>query len=229
MKKNNEKLGLICSVVFSVIFSSINSSADEIGVATGLNTSIFKTSYKNSTGSTVRAEHHKTDLLNPIEITFQKDFTKFLGVHLALQYSKRSFSDEIQKIELDEKHNPIPAGITRLEYMRNFLSLEISPIFFHQFNNILINARAGVSGDFYINECESINGDKSIFRDKSVSTSILSFVSGIGLGYIIKDRFEIGLRSSISRTLTDIYMYMDGTYDSFYLNFHNVIYFSFLL
>jgi hypothetical protein len=144
MKKNNKNLGLICSAVLSVIFLSTNSPADEIGIATGLNTSVYI--YKSP--ATSISEYQKTDILNPIEISFQKDFTKFFGIHSALQYSK---------------------------------------------------------------------------------PSVLSFVSGIGLGYIIKDRFRIGVRSSISRTLTDIYKNQNPDADIFFLNFYNVIYFSYLL
>jgi hypothetical protein len=65
-------------------------------------------------------------------------------------------------------------------------------------------------------------------RSKETSPFVLSLVSGIGLGYIIKDRFQISLISSISRTLTDIYKNQSENAAIYFLNFHNVICFSFL-
>ncbi len=214
---------LICSAVLSVIFSAIDSVADEIGIATGLNVSLYKSWYEEN------SEYQKTDILNPIEITFQKDFTKFLGIHSALQYSKRSITETLQGAEFDEETGELkPAGRYTYEKTMNFLSLEISPIFFHQFNHILIDARSGVSGDFYINEWVNFSGEKSVLKNKEASSFVLSFVSGIGLGYIIKNRFKIGLRSSISRTLTDIYKNQPSDTDIFYFNFHSVICFGLL-
>ena len=225
MNKSNRKLVLLCSAVFSVIFSAINSPADEIGVAIGLNSSVyrFKTQEINNT------KYQKTDILNPIEVIYQKEFIKFLGIHSALQYSKRSTSETIQHIGIDQYGNFVDYGKVKFENSMNYLSLEISPIFFHKFNHIFIDARSGVSGDFYLNEWLNQFGNKSVFHNKETSSFVLSFVSGIGLGYIIKDRFKIGIRSSISRTLTDIYKEQRLDADIFFLNFHNVIYFSFLI
>jgi hypothetical protein len=57
----------------------------------------------------------------------------------------------------------------------------------------------------------------------------LSFVGGIGLGYVIKDKYKIGLKSSISRTLTDIYKKQGDDIKIHFVNFHNVISLGMLL
>lgn len=209
----------------SMIFNAINTPADEIGVATGLNTSAYKSWEKNG------AEYQKTDILNPIEVTFRKDFTDFLGIHSALQYSNRSISQSIQSTRINSETSYIElAGMVKYEEAIRFLSLEISPIFFYRLKHVLIDARFGVSADLYINEwTNNFGGNPITLRSKETSPIVLSFVSGVGLGYIIKDKFKIGIRSSISRTITDIYKNQPEGADIFYLNFHNVICFSLLL
>jgi len=144
MKTCFKKPVLIFPAVLFVIFSAINLPADEIGVATGLNTTVYRFKSQEITYS----EYQKTDILNPITIAYQKDFTGFFGIHSALQYSKRSNSKSVQHTEIDENGNPIFLGTVKYEDFKNYLSLEISPIFFHQFNQILLDARSGVSGDF---------------------------------------------------------------------------------
>ncbi|HLV30007.1 MAG TPA: hypothetical protein VKY57_00420 [Chitinispirillaceae bacterium] len=219
MEVSDKMMGLVCAAFMSMIISVTDTPADEIGLAIGLNSSMYKPWDKNN------AEYQKTDILNPIEITFQKNLIKFLGIHSSLQYSKKSISQSMQATD----SNFEPVGTIKYENTMNYLSMEISPIVFSRLNNFLIDARLGVSGDFYINETNRFGNESSTIRSKETSSFLLSFVSGIGLGYIIKDRFKIGLRSSISRTLTDIYKDQSDNVDLFYLNFHNVICFSLLI
>ena len=220
MELTSKTTGLICSALMCVSVFVINTPADEIGVSIGLNTSAYKAPDKN------RAEYQKTDFLSPIEVTFQKEFTKFIGLHSALQYTKRSNSEPILITQINPETSAIEFGGTvKYKEAINYLSLEISPIFTHRLKQISLDARFGVIGDLYINEWTNNFGNKSsIFRSKNTSPFVLGLVGGVGLGYIIHDRFEIGLRSSISRTLTDIYKNEAAGAELFYLNFHNVLF-----
>lgn len=217
--KKRDISGQIGFIIMIMIFCKMNTSADEIGIAVGVNTSTYKPWYENS------VQYQKVNILNPFEITFQKNLIKFLGIHSGLQYSKRSICESIQEIGGSLE----PLGVVKYEKEMNFISMEISPILQHRFSNILLNGRLGVSGEFYINEWTNIFGGKEITsRNEEINSFVLSFVSGIGLGYIIRDKFKIGLRSSVSRTLTDIYKNQSEDADIYYLNFHNVITFGFL-
>lgn len=216
------QIGFIIIIIMN--FFTMSALADEIGFAVGVNTSTYKAWSEKS------VKYQKVNILNPIEITFQKNLNKFLGIYSGLQYSKRSISESIQQTGI----NPItgylePTGEVKYEKEMNFISLEISPIVFYRLNNFLLDGRLGVSGEFYINEWTNNFGGKEITsRNEEINSFVLSFVGGIGLGYIFKDKFKIGLRSSISRTLTDIYKNQSEDADIYYLNFHNVISFGFL-
>ena len=222
--KKRDISGQVVFIVIIMLFFTMNTSADEIGIAVGVNTSTYKPWYENS------VKYQKVNVLNPIEITFQKNLIKFIGIHSGLQYSKRSISESIQQTGI----NPItgnlePAGEVKYEKEMNFISLEISPIVQHRLSNFLLDGRLGVSGEFYINEwTNNFGGEEITSRNKEINSFVLSFVGGIGLGYIIRDKFKIGLRSSISRTLTDIYKNQSEDADIYYLNFQNVISFGFL-
>jgi hypothetical protein len=224
LKGRRSKFGMysIYSVVMIVFFSTTKAQAYEIGVALGLNTSAYK-SWDNN-----RIEYQKTNLLNPIEVTFQKDLFKFLGINSTLRYSKKSFSESIQTSQVSENGIILPGEMVKYEKDMNYLSLEISPIFFYKLKKFLIDARFGASGDFYINEWTDSFGEKTTLHSEEANSFVLSFVGGIGLGYSIRDKFKIGLRSSISRTITNIYKNQSDDADIFYLNYFNVMYFSFL-
>lgn len=220
-----KKLNFSRQIGFIVILMNlfiINTIADEIGIAVGINTSTYKPWHENS------VKYQKVNVLNPIEITFQKNLMKFLGIHSGLQYSKRSISESILKIE-EINGFPYPGDEVKYEKEMNFISLEISPIVHHRLNNILLDGRLGFSGEFYINEWTNNFGEIEITsRNEQVNSFVLSFVGGIGLGYIIRDKYKIGLRSSITRTLTDIYKNQSDNINIYYLNFHNVISLGFL-
>jgi len=131
----------------------------------------------------------------------------------------------------------VPGSVIEFESIKNYLALEIAPIFFQKINRICIDTRFGISSDFYINGWYNQFGITSTSPRCEHKSIVFSFIWGIGLGYIIKDKFKIGLRSSISRTLSDIYNSIGDGFndlsrrnnDFFYLNFHNVIFFNFLL
>lgn len=215
---------LVYTALMIAMLISVKSPADEIGVSIGVNSSIYKHWYKN------KAEYQKTDILNPLAITYQKDFIRFFGIHTSLQYSNRSIFEKIPVSHIDTSNQTIKyAGTVEFENTKRFLSLELSPIFFYRVNNFVFDLKSGLSGDFYLNEWINHFGDSATLRSKKINLFMLSVVSGLGLGCIFKDKFKIGIRSSVSRTLNAIYKDQPDHVEIFFLNFHNTAYFSWLL
>ncbi|MFP4165488.1 MAG: outer membrane beta-barrel protein [Chitinispirillaceae bacterium] len=216
---------LICCASVIGILSAAGVKSDEIGVASGLNVSTYKL-FDNSSAS-----YQKTDILNPLEITYQKDLTNTFGIHSALHYSKKSTSDPIQSTTIDDDGRFVDGGVIYNEIEMNYLSLEISPRFRYSFSNkVHLEARFGASGDLYINEWTSnFGGEPITSRSKDASSFVLSLAGGVGAGYVFNERFKIGLKSTISRTLTDIYNNQPDDADIFFLNYHNVVCFSLIL
>lgn len=222
--KENDISGKSIFLIVIMIFFTMNSMADEVGFAIGVNTSMYKPWYENS------FNYQKVNIFNPVEITYQKNFCNYFGIHTGLQYSKKSISESLQNAGINQTTGRLEStGEVKFEIEKNYISLEISPIIFYRVSNIIINGRLGLCGEFYINEWNNNFGGKEITsRIDENNPFVLSFAGGIGIGYIIKEKFKIGLRSSVSRTLTDIYKEQKENTDIAFLNFHNVITFGFL-
>lgn len=212
---------LACSALICISLLSLNASSDEIGLAIGFNASSFKSF--DSDG----AQYQKTDYFNPIEINFQKEFNGFIGFHSALQYAKRSTSESIQSTRMNSTTRQIePAGILKFERSVNYISLEACPILFRKVRRFTVDGRVGLSGDIYINEWINEFGIDTIVRSSATNPFVLSFVGGVGIGYTINEKFKVGLRSSISISLTDIDRNQAPDSRSYFVNFHDVIFAS---
>lgn len=206
--------------------------ADDFGVSAGINSSYYPSgcgcAVLANTGNNDRynrAEYQITDYLNPFGLFYVKSFTKHIGLFSALQISKMSTWEELPKFVFDSSLNSkVVVGDTNAEGTRNYLSLELSPRFAYKFNNILVEARAGISGNAYINEKIITGENDSTYRRDYVRPFVLSLVGGIGTGYTIRNRFVIGVRSSVSKTVTRLYKQYGENY--FFLNWHNVLYAS---
>lgn len=195
-----------------------NTFGDEFGVATGVNSSFYNSFITKST------EYQKTNYFSPVEIYFRKDITRFFGIHSALQYTKRSNSTTVQAVNVGSDGSLLIGDYVKYERTLNYLSIEVSPLLSHSIGPFSIDARVGLSGDIYINEWENFFGEASTSRSKITKPFVLALATGAGIGYMINDRFKLGIKSNISRNFTDIFKNQNENSKLIFLNWYNVVY-----
>jgi hypothetical protein len=214
---------IIRRAMLLMLFLCSASRADEVGLATGCNSSFFKSWPDRVT------KYQKTDIVNPVEIFIRKDFTGFFGLYSSIGYTKRSATAFIQKANIDESTGTIKLGGTEtFEDVRNYLAIEVCPVVFHRIGQIRLDTRAGLTGTIYLNESVGFESEPvQIDRNDNCSPFVVALTGSIGCGYAFNDRFTIGLRSGLSRTITDIFKYQRAGTDIYFVNWHNVLYASF--
>jgi len=205
-----------------IIISLISiSHTDEIGISTGINSSYYLGWNREN------IEYQKTSLFNPFEIFYEKSFSKNFGLYSAVQYSCKSIFGEINATTIDGTGAPVQGGILEYEKRLNYLSVLSGPTIFHYSNHFKIDARVGFKGDIYINEWENIfDSDTIIGRNKNTRSFVLCFMGGVGIGYLLNDKFNIGLRSSLSRTITDVFSDQNLKANIHFVNWENVFFVS---
>jgi len=97
----------------------------------------------------------------------------------------------------------------------------------YKLNDIIIDFRIGVSGDIFINESYEISGDE-IEMDNNNNDLVLSFISGIGVGYVFTDKIKAGIKTTLSRTLTNIYKKSSKNDEMYFINIQNILYIALL-
>lgn len=199
---------LPCFLVTTVLNSQ--AYGNELGISTGINSSFYHSWYSQN------SEFQKTDFFSPVEIYFRNNFTRFLGLHSALQYNKKSISESF--FSTDFSGNIVGEITSEISY--NFISVQVYPFLFHKFKKITADVQAGLNGDIYINQRETFHGGENVYRDKNVDPVMLSLVTGCGISYSLKSNFWVGVRSRISRTVTDFYKNKSVEADIFFVNWH---------
>jgi hypothetical protein len=219
----------ICIFIF-LIFP--NTHADEFGISLGINSSFYppgcgcaESANTDDNYRRNRAEYQITDYLNPFGCFYVKSFTKHFGLYSALQISKMSNLEEMPKFEFDSSLNgKVMVGNIYPEKIRNYVSIELSPRIAYKFNCVTVDARAGLCGNAYINEKILTSGNDSPSRSDYMRPFVLSLICGIGTGYTIRNSIVVGVKSSVSKTDTNLYKQYGENY--YFLNWHNVLYAS---
>jgi hypothetical protein len=206
---------IVMSIIATALINQVN--GNELGVATGINSSFYHSWYSQ------KSEFQKTDLFNPVEIYFRHNFSRFFGIHSALQFTKKSISESYYQIT-DFNGVPTVTGQVRWEISNNFISVQVSPFLSHKFNKITADFQAGLNGDIYINQWARFDGIEKVYRDKNIYPVMLSVVTGCGVSYPLKSHITIGIRSRISRTVTDRYKQMFVDHEAFFLNWYTVLF-----
>jgi hypothetical protein len=194
--------------------------ADELSLATGSNVSFYKAWHQQN------AEYQKTDILNPIAVFYVKQFIDHFGLYTALQFTRKTIYDDIGTTRLDYQGSIVPdRGMVGFKKTHNYLSLEVAPLYLHRIGKFRIETRAGLSGDVYLNERENIDdGFDTLFRSGSTRPFVLCLTGGIGTGYQFRKRFVAGVRTGISRSLTEIFDRQSVEAELYFVNWMSTVY-----
>jgi hypothetical protein len=210
-------------MLFAIILPFIAiTCADELSVSLGTNTSFCK-SYEPE-----KLKYQKTNYLNPIEFSYIRQITPHFGMYAGLQYDKKTTYGEIQTSSIDDFKTIVSTGIVVFESSMNYVSIEVSPLIMKDFRKLSFDMRVGLRGDIYVYEKEKQFGELLTHRNNETSPFVLSIGGGLGIGYKVNDKIKVGIRSSFSRTITDVFRNQNENADIFFFNLYNVGYLSLL-
>ena len=98
----------------------------------------------------------------------------------------------------------------------------------------MLRQTIGMSGDVFLYER---NNSPYAMSGRSIHRMIWCFNSGFGIGYILTKQLKVGIKTTISRTISDIYkeptfIYKEPNYsyyDTHFVNLYNSLYIGIML